>query len=371
MTDKTFVKHERAIIEREHGKGGPFVAAVDHTRMPMILTDAQSDDRIIFANAAFVELLGYRAEEVLEKPWYDFTAEGPSSPRAQQYRREMEEGLHIDGQIELRKADGTVICAAFHGSPIQDNVGQRKHHFISVLDMTKQVQMEKELRSIQADLEKRVHERTQELEAALEQRDLLMKEVNHRVKNSLQLAASLLMLQAQLHEDEKVREGFREVQYRFDALARIHELLYRTPDPQHLDISEYLHTLLGTLAEAFPQTSGRVCMTVEAALLNVEIEQAIPLALIVNELVTNAFKHAFAQAQQGNLLVSLEPAGNGWGRLTVQDDGAGMNEGTARSNSLGLKLVRSLTGQIRGKLEITSKIGHGTRFQIDFPQKND
>ena len=160
---------------------------------------------------------------------------------------------------------------------------------------------------------------------------------------------------------------FSDCQGRVQSMAMIHERLYRSANLATLDFGEHLRELAEMLVRSFGETSARVRLEVEAEGLTLDIDTAIPVGLILNELVTNALKCAFPGGRAGVLRVSLRQSDPGWLRLTVADDGVGLPDGLemGQARSLGMKMVRSLTRQINGGIEIDR--AQGTAFHIRFP----
>lgn len=227
-------------------------------------------------------------------------------------------------------------------------------------------------------LEERVHRRTAELErtnaqleAAVTDKEVLLKEVQHRVKNNLQVISSLLRLQA-ARIDEKARRGFDESLRRIQSMSLLHELLYRSDQPARIDFAAYLRQLCDGLVRSGNPTGAR--LTIETRPWTVDVDQATPLALIASELVSNALQHAFPSGHPGTVTVELLPDAEGM-RLTVRDDGVGLPPGVPnpqqrRGNGLGLVLVQALTQQAGGTMRIergSGERGNGTAFTVSIP----
>ena len=204
-----------------------------------------------------------------------------------------------------------------------------------------------------------------QVEKSLEQKELLLKEIHHRVKNNLQVVSSLLDLQSRGIEDEKALYTFMEGQNRVKAMALIHQKLYQNEDLATIDFAEYAEQLMTELASIYAG-SGKVKGSVKSAQkANFDIDTAIPLGLILNELISNAYKYAF-QEGEGELSISIEDLGNGKHQLTVSDSGLGLPQDFDfnKAKSLGLRLVRRLAKQLYGSVEY-SNIG-GAKFVINF-----
>jgi two-component sensor histidine kinase len=209
----------------------------------------------------------------------------------------------------------------------------------------------------------RVRRREDELRASLAEKDLLLREVHHRVKNNLQIVTSLLNLSAQRLQAPQARDAVRQAQMRVAAMTLVHRKLYETDDIREIDLASFLEDLCGMLEEVNDGHRGAVQVLVEAEPTNVAPDQAIPLALLVTEAVSNAFKHAFPADRPGRIEVRL---GNGelGARLSIADDGIGLAGGD-RSGGMGVTLMRMLAKQVGGTLRLVE--GGGTRLEVDFP----
>ncbi len=201
------------------------------------------------------------------------------------------------------------------------------------------------------------------LQTALEQQEKLLHEVNHRVKNSLQLVSSLLRLQARRLPDAVARRQLEDATARISTIAYIHQRLYRDRDVSQLDFGVLLSELCSDL-----QSSATHCqLDVRAPSLPMKADRAIPLALIVNELVTNAFKYAYPGGG-GRIAVRVGVSGKGIS-ITVEDHGAGLPEGfkTTGGGNLGMLLIGSLLGQLSARLEVRETDGGGATFIVTTP----
>jgi two-component sensor histidine kinase len=228
----------------------------------------------------------------------------------------------------------------------------------------------RELKQANAALEAEVaeHERAEtRLQASIDEKEVLLKEVHHRVKNNLQIVNSLLSLQAQTAADPALASALVDGQARIKAMALIHEKLYASPDLARLDFGDYLRVLVAHLYRIYRPHAAPIFLEVDAPATWISVDIAVPCGLIVNELVANALKHAYPDGHSGKVRVQLVPAGEEHLRLTVEDEGVGMpgEIDLAQANSLGLQLAVMLTRQINGTIKLTR--APGTRFDIAFP----
>ena len=194
------------------------------------------------------------------------------------------------------------------------------------------------------ELEEERKKAEEKIQASLKEKEVLLKEVHHRVKNNLQVISSLLNLQSQHITDKASRAMFEESQSRVRAMALIHEKLYTSEDLAHIDIAEYIHSLTHQLITTYSTIVSRVSMNIAITDIFLTVTTAIPCGLIINELVTNALKHAFPHQQKGTITVSMTPSTKDSLILTVSDTGIGFSEGIDFRNTttLGMQLVTSL-----------------------------
>jgi PAS domain S-box-containing protein len=201
--------------------------------------------------------------------------------------------------------------------------------------------------------------------ASLREKETLLKEVHHRVKNNLQVTSSLLRLQADGIEDQAARMALRQSQDRIRSMALVHELLYRSKDLSRIDLGEYVRDLMRQLVRAHSVERSGVRVDTRLTPVLLPIDVAVPCGLILNEVVTNALDHAFPGGRPGTITIELS-AGDGVDELVVRDDGVGLppdfDPGTG--SSLGLRLIRALTEQIDGELTIRSEDGTEVRLHI-------
>jgi PAS domain S-box-containing protein len=204
------------------------------------------------------------------------------------------------------------------------------------------------------------------IKASLEEKEVLLKEIHHRVKNNLQIVSSLLQLQASYIRDPDALNIFEESRDRIKSMALIHEQLYQSNDLAQIDFPEYLRSLLNMVLSAHRSNRTRVETRLHVDPVSLDLDTAIPVGLITNELVTNSLKYAFAGRSVGEIGVRLTRSETGDFLLMVSDNGVGLPEkfNFDKATSLGLRLVRILTRQMRARLEISN--GMGTQFRVYF-----
>lgn len=284
------------------------------------------------------EIVGKRIEEVLPAE-----AAGEFRQRLERLSTNQRpytvEEVRRDGAVEH-----TYLSTLF---PLLDSEGRHIASGVVATDITEQRQAR------------------QVAEDALREKEILLQEIHHRVKNNLQIISSLLQMEARVVTDPVARKSFEECQGRVQAMALIHERLYRTGDLSRIDLHAYFESLAGQIIRSFGRVPGAVLAQVEVSVGPVGIETAVPCGLIVAELVTNAMKHAFPGAQRGRLEIRLRPDERQW-ELLVADNGVGPAEaGDAKEDSLGLKLIQALARQLRGEVRVESS--RGMEVKVRFP----
>jgi two-component sensor histidine kinase len=216
-------------------------------------------------------------------------------------------------------------------------------------------------------METEIEQRVAQLQASLQEKEILLKEIHHRVKNNLQIISSLLSLQAQKIPEAHVQALFRQARDRVRSMALVHENLYQSPDLAQAELGEYARALMQSLFEAYGEAAENIRLRLELDPVHLPVDAAIPCGLILNELATNALKHAFRGRPRGELAVVLQSGNDGMIRLKVQDDGNGLPPDLdwRSGGALGMRLVNMLTEQLNGTLEVDN--GQGTSFQLTLP----
>jgi two-component sensor histidine kinase len=205
----------------------------------------------------------------------------------------------------------------------------------------------------------------EKIESSKKEKEILLKEIHHRVKNNLQIISSLLNLQSGYIKDKDSIEIFKESQNRIRSMALIHEKLYQSNDMSQIDFSEYVSELVSNLFSSYSLNSALITLHQDINNILLEMDLAINLGLIINELVSNAFKHAFPKGNKGNLYISMRNDEQKY-ELIIEDDGIGFSSEIdfRTTESLGLQLVITLVEQIGGEIFLFRD--NGTKFVIKF-----
>lgn len=293
--------------------------------------------------------------------------------------------------------EGHVIACFIIASPIIEQVPIATRHALEVIagqigSAIARLRAEEALREAHQELEKRVEQRTKELVDAnrrleleiaqrisaedhiresLKEKDALLQEVHHRVKNNLQIISSLLALQRTHVTDRKTLGVLKDSQSRIRSMSFIHEHLYKSQDLARINFTEYIKDLVGALLQSYSEVGARVSLKLDLEPVFLGVGTALPCGLIINEVVSNCLKHAFSDGREGEIRVGMHrrvPIGY---ELTVADDGIGLPRDLdfRESQSLGLRLVTNLTElQLRGTLEVSSD--PGTQVRILFEDRD-
>ncbi len=313
------------------------------------------DGRIILANPAILRMLGYDSFEELAAR--NLTEEGfePDYPRGAFQERIARDGEIRGLEAAWRRRDGTIIRVRESARPLKDAAGLIVGYEGTVEDVSERWLAEIDLKNKQ-----------QALEAALAEKEALLKEIHHRVKNNMQVISSLLNLQSRYLKHPLDVEIFKESQRRIRSMALIHEMLYQSKSLSQIDFGEYVRKLMDSLRGSMDATRGRVSYNLDVHHVRLEIQAAIPCGFIVNELVSNSLKHAFPGERRGEISVGLIREADDSILLTVRDDGVGLPLGVdpATCDSMGLQLVATLAKQIDGT--VTLEPGPGARFAVRF-----
>ncbi len=231
--------------------------------------------------------------------------------------------------------------------PILDVDGKYGGSFAVVTDITKQKHAEAQLR------------------ASLNEKELLLREIHHRVKNNLQVVSSLLRLQSRYPSDDKYREMLDQSQNRIQSMALIHEKLYQSKELGNINFEDYVKALASHLFQGFAAGCQRIKLITEIAAVSLTIDKAIPCGLLANELLSNCLKHAFPHGKGGIIKMSFV-SDDGRFEFVVSDDGVGLPDDFEMTNTttMGLRLVNTLVNQLNGELRFKSE--NGACFQIIF-----
>jgi PAS domain S-box-containing protein len=304
------------------------------------------EGRFLSANPACFRMFGYSSEE--EYKSIDVRDQYVDPEDRRKFLEEIQKCGHVrNREVHLRRKDGSTIYALVNAQAVRNENGEVIFEGI-LTDITTQKNAERTLA------------------AALAEKNILIKEIHHRVKNNMQVISSLLNLQSRYLKHPADVEIFKDCQRRIRSMSLIHEKLYQSKSLSRIEFGGYLQSLAENLRIAAPREQGRVAFHQEMEEVFLDIQTAIPCGLIVNELVSNALKHAFPGERSGEIFIGLRLGENNTIIATVRDNGIGLPLGfdIRAADSMGLQLVTMLVDQIDGRLDMDRT--SGTEFRLEF-----
>ncbi len=301
--------------------------------------------RVESFNAAAERMFGYSAEEITGGSVSKLLSADAGESSAP-FDVRLDESIGSRREASGRRKDGSAFPVELNVGEV--NFGERRIYTLILRDITERKREEEKLKS------------------SLREKEILLKEIHHRVKNNLQIISSLLNLQSTHIRDPRALEVFKEGQGRVRSMALIHEKLYQSADLARVDFYEYISNLAAYLFRSYEVNSGAVKLNVESEDVLLGVDTAIPCGLIINELVSNSLKHAFPDGTGGSINIRLRPADAERLTLAVSDDGVGLppDFDVRNTPSLGLQLVNTLARQLGGEVEVGG--GEGAEFKITF-----
>ena len=303
-----------------------------------------------YLSESFLAVLGITLEECRKSGWMHLLPREDYDRTIADWRQCIQTGSFWDYENRIVDKKGKVFIVLSRGAPHTDSAGKITSWVGIHLDITER---------------KRYEER---LEASLREKEVIIKEVHHRVKNNMQVISGFLELQSNYIEDPVAVEKLIECQRRVRTMALVHEKLYQSKSLVAINAAEYIKSLIADLMDSYSMSTS-VDVSVDVDDVDITLDMAIPCGLIINELVTNSLKYAFSGRPEGKLSLTLHHKEDHTFSLVVQDDGVGLPpDFEARSTaSLGMQLVGVLVRQLGG--EMKSDSDRGTRFTIVFPEK--
>jgi PAS domain S-box-containing protein len=319
-----------------------FTRNIIESSIDMIIA-VDKDNKITEFNKAAIDQFGYLLEDVLGK---DVSVLYVDKKEYQRVSTSVNDKGIFTGEITNKRKNGDTFVTLLSSSIIKDPKGEIQGSMGVSRDIT----------------ERKIIE--QQVKDSLKEKEVLLQEVHHRVKNNLQVISSILSLQSNYVKDEKTLEILAESQNRIKSMSYIHETLYQTTDFSSIEFSNYLNTLASNLIHSYSYSGGIVKLVTDYDEIYLTIDQAIPCGLIVNEIVSNAMKYAF-EGKDGDVYLSIKES-QGKIHLRVADNGKGLPKDFKyeESDSLGMQLVYSLIDQLDASLEL--KAEKGTDFLITF-----
>ena len=311
----------------------------------IVMSDREG--RVMRVNNEFMRLFGYKREEVLGRNIDELVMPSKYLNNGISITNKVVAGENVDFEAVRQQKDGKLIDVSVLASPIIAD-GEVVAIFAIYRDITERKRAEEKLRS------------------ALKEREVMLREIHHRVKNNMQIISSLLRLQSRQIRNKKILDLFNVGQNRIRSMALIHESLYQSSDMAKINFSDYINRLTTHLLSTYRVDMERIRMKVDVRDIYLDINRAIPCGLVINELVSNSLRHAFPESKKGDVKVIMKANKQDKYSLVVKDTGVGFPEDVdfRQTESLGMQLVIDLISQLRGTIRL--KRDKGTEFRVVF-----
>ncbi len=303
---------------------------------------------IEWANTGFTKMTGYAIDEITSRKGKNITNFSMSSEVDQLVNNCIAERKSTVFESQIPCKNGITVWASSTLTPIFTESGNLNKLVVIYTDITYRKMMEEKIRE------------------SLEEKGLLLREIHHRVKNNLQIIISLFNLQSHYINDRKAFEALKEGQDRIKSMALIHERFYQNEGLSRIDFDDYIRRLVENLFMSFNIQPERIIQEIDAEKISLDIDTAVPCGLIINELVSNTLKHAFAEDEKGTLKISFKRISESTLQLMVSDTGKGLPDDFEfeEVDSLGMQLISALTSQLDGKMTLNKE--NGTTFILEF-----
>jgi PAS domain S-box-containing protein len=299
-----------------------------------------------YVNDSMTHMLGYDSSEMLGQPVYDFVFD-EDKKEAQKHLEKNRTRLRRKHDFKFKHKNGNAVWVMISTNSIFDEKDEYKGTIGIMTNITQRKHVEDRLKK------------------SLNEKDALLKEIQHRVKNNMQIITSLLSMQMKYAKEEETKEFLMDGSSRVKAMSMIHENLYANSEVSIINFKEYLEKLVADIFYSYGVQKGPIIPIIEVQDMEMIMETALPLGLIINELVTNAIKFAYPDGNGGKIIIKLEKVETEY-IMVVQDFGIGLSPSFDIENtfSLGFKIINLLTMQLDGTIELESD--HGTKFTIKF-----
>ena len=361
--ERRFVIVVRDVTERDRAESerrkaeARFRSLVEQIPAVTFMGSLNEDKNEFYVSPQIEALLGFSQQEWLSDPFLWFNQLHPDDRNYcnQEFARGCIAGGPFRAEFRALTRDGKVVWVHGEARVVRDVDGRPMFIQGVAYDITESKRAEETVRA-----------GAEQLKASLEEKDVLLKEIHHRVKNNLQVISSLLRLQATHIEDPAALEMFNESRHRIQTMALVHEKLYQSESFSRVDFGEYARSLSTLLASTYRDKAARLALKTEIEEVSLGVDIALPLGLIINELISNSLKYAFPNGDEGEVRIGINRVGDDQLQLIVADNGIGFPADVdfRKTETLGMQLVLALTGQIGGSVELRSEAG--TEFRILF-----
>jgi PAS domain S-box-containing protein len=337
------MKMEKALRESEE----QFRTMIEHSLQGIFIFQ---DMGLVYANDAISQITGYSLEELHALSPEEF--QGIVHPEDQEM---------VWGRLADRLA-GKDVPSRYEFRVIRKD---RETVWLEMISSRIEFEGKPAVQGAVIDISDR-QQADERIKASLREKEVMLREIHHRVKNNMQIILSLLRIQSRAVKDRETREMFKQSQNRIRSMALIHEALYKSGDLAHIDIADYISRMTTHLLSIYREDLGEIEIDQDAGGIFLDINKAIPCGLMISELVSNSLKHAFPGKRTGHILIRMTKSQRGKNILIVKDNGVGFPAGLdfRKTETLGLQLVTDLVMQINGTIQI--KKTKGTEFVVKF-----
>ncbi|MTI86498.1 MAG: PAS domain S-box protein [Balneolaceae bacterium] len=328
-------------------KSQKFTKAIELSPSIVLITNRQG--LIEYANPTFVDTSGYEPEEITGKGLWFLTCDITSKDEYQELMQAIAEGRGWKGELMNRSRQGDPYALSIEVAPYQDEYGDVTNFLITGQDVTPFRQTENKLNE------------------AMKEQTVLLSELHHRVKNNLAVISGLMELQAFNEEEKVLKDKLFTGVGRIQTMASMHELLYESESLSEINFKPYIEKIIDCVAGKYPRAKSKIDVKLDVEPIVLSVKQGHPCSLILNEVITNVYKHAYTEQEAGGVLAVQFYQKNGAVYMFISDNGKGLtNEQVASNhNKLGMKLLKTLVRQLGGEFRYEGN-SSGTTFYMKF-----
>ncbi|MCB8883258.1 PAS domain S-box protein [Acidisoma cellulosilytica] len=333
-------------LESEH-----FRRFLDQVPIAIAVGEMQGPERIVYANPDFEKLTGRAAKALVDRPWSVIGELGQAPDNDHGLGQAILRGQDFIGTFRIVRGEEAVVIDAY-SNVIEDEDGKPAFRLAALVDVTAHQDNEPD-----------------KLTQQLREKDTLLREVQHRVKNNLQMITALIRIEARNARKEPHSDAFERLAGRIEAIHLLYRLLSDNMTEQEIDLGIYISQVAAAVLQA--QASAGIRLDMKVDIFPVSVNVAMPTGLVINELLTNSLKHAFRDREGGTITLHSLVDEHGC-RITVADDGIGLSEGSVwpQPGKLSYAIMQSLKENAKAKVEVTNHPGEGMRVTITFARSN-
>jgi PAS domain S-box-containing protein len=324
-----------------------FKRFLDQLPIAIAISDLSGDERVVYANAEFQKLSGVSTAELERRNWAALNGEGLDEYKDRPLAEAIVENIDRAGTFTMQRSGAEPAIVDVYSNLIEDDRGERAFRLVALVDVTAHKASDSEA-----------------IEQSIREKDVQLRELQHRMKNNLQMITALIRLEAR-NAASPDQKRFERLAGRVDALAILYQTLSADEQKSEVDLGVYLSQIASAVMTSHAVQGIRLDMKVDT--YPVSINVAMPTGLVVNELLTNSLKHAFRDREGGTITLRSVIEGNGF-RIVVADDGIGLPEGETwpKRGKLGALIAQSLAENAKARFEVDTIPGKGTRVTIVF-----